>query len=121
MRLCALILAFAALLAGPAAAQRSVPPLRPAPAPVRPAPAPVPAPVPMQPIPTRLTAKGLGAICNQNEGACLTYVLGAIDAFAATDIVNFNRIDLCFPPQATNLQIANVAIAFMRAHPEAQD
>jgi hypothetical protein len=113
MRLCAVILACAALVAGPAAAQRRPP------VPVRPAPAPIQAPV--QIIPTRLTAKGLSAICAQNEGACITYVLGAIDAFVATDVVNFNRIDLCFPPQATNQQIANVAIAYVRAHPEAQD
>ena len=115
MRLCALILACAALLAGPAAAQ----PRAPAPAPVRSAPVPIQQQV--QIIPTRLNAKGLTAICAQNDGACLTYVLGAVDAFVATDVVNFNRIDICFPPQVTNLQIASVAVAYVRAHPEAQD
>jgi hypothetical protein len=113
MRSCAFLLASAALLAGPAAAEPRPP------APVRSAPVPIQQPV--QIIPTRLTAKALSTICAQNEGACMTYVLGAIDAFAAMDVVNFNRIDLCFPPAATNLQIANVAIAYVRAHPEAQE
>ena len=112
MRVSVLIPAVAALLASPAGAQR----LAPAPVPVSPTPAPMPSTVP-----TRLTAKGLATICNQNEGACLTYVLGAIDAFVATSVVNYGRTDLCFPAQATNLQIAGVAIAYVRAHPEAQD
>ena len=112
MRACAFLLALAALTAGPAGAQR----LAPAPAPIRATPAPPPTTVP-----TRLTAKGLTTICSQNEGACLTYVLGAIDAFVATSVVNYGGTDLCFPAQVTNLQIATVAIAYVRAHPEAQD
>src|SRR3954469_23405605 len=116
MRACACFVA-ALLLAGPAAAQRPAPPrLAPPPAPLQATPAPMPSTVP-----TRLPAKGLGAICNQNDGACLTYVLGAIDAFVATSIINYGRTDLCFPAQVTNLQIAGVAIAYVRAHPEAQD
>ena len=111
-------LALAALLASPAGAQRSTPPQRlaPAPAPLQATPAPMPTTVP-----TRLTAKGLGTVCNQNEGACLTYVMGAIDAFVATSVINYGRTDLCFPAQVTNMQIASVAISYVRAHPEAQD
>ena len=117
MRACPCFLAFAVLLAGPAIAQRPAPPrLAPPPAPLQATPTPMPSTVP-----TRLTAKGLAAVCNQNEGACLTYVLGAIDAFVATSIINYGRTDLCFPAQVTNLQIAGVAIAYVRAHPEAQD
>jgi hypothetical protein len=117
MRACVFFLGLVALFAGPAAAQRPAPQrLAPPPAPLQATPAPMPSTVP-----TRLTAKGLGLICNQNEGACLTYVLGAIDAFVATSIVNYGRTDLCFPAQVTNMQIAGVAIAYVRAHPEAQD
>lgn len=113
MKACALLLALAALAAGPADAQQR---LAPPPRPISPMPAPAPTTVP-----TRLTAKSLATICNQNEGACLTYVLGAIDAFVATSVVNYGRTDICFPAQVTNMQIANVAIAYVRAHPEVQD
>jgi hypothetical protein len=121
MRRCAFILGFAALLSSPAAAQRSAPaPARAAP-PAAPAPAPAPAPGGSIGMPVRMSVRTLIGICNENHGACLTYVLGAIDAFVATSVVNYGQTYLCFPPAVTNQQVANVAIAFLRAHPEAPD
>ena len=119
MRLCAFILGIAALLPSPAMAQ------------ARRAPAPVPAQAQRQaqpqpqptgtPMPVRATARSLLAICNENQGACLTYVMGAVDSYVGTSIVNFGRAYVCIPPQVTNQQIANVAVMFLRAHPEMQD
>jgi hypothetical protein len=107
-----------ALLSGPAAAQtRSVP----APAPRQAAPAQAqPAPSGTM-MPVRATARALTAICNENQGACLTYVMGAIDSYVGTSLVNFGRSYVCIPPQVTNQQVTNVAVAFLRAHPEMQD
>jgi hypothetical protein len=121
MRWYAFFLGLAALLSSPAAAERRTPPPAPAPRPAAPAqPQAAPAPAAVS-IPVRVTARTLASICNENQGACLTYVLGAIDAHVAASIVNFGRTYICIPPQVTNQQIANVAVAFMRAHPEAQD
>jgi hypothetical protein len=127
MRVFACFLGLAAVASGPAVAQqRPAPPVQPrlqqpAPAPVQPGPVRL-APAPAGPVmPIRMTARSLTAICNENQGACLTYVLGAVDAFDAASVVNFGRVYICLPPQVTNQQIANVAIAFLRAHPEAQD
>lgn len=117
MRSCAFTLALAVVLGSPAQAQRPAPQrMAPAPAPLQTNPTPMPSTVP-----TRLTAKGLDTLCNQNQGACLTYVMGALDAFVATSIINYGRTDLCIPGPVTNMQIANVAISFVRVHPEAQE
>ncbi|HEX4737885.1 MAG TPA: Rap1a/Tai family immunity protein [Allosphingosinicella sp.] len=122
MKSCLCVLGLAALVATPAAARQTRAPARtPAPAPVQ---APQPAPAPAQSglaIPVRVTARALLGVCSENQGACLTYVLGAVDSYVASSVVNFGRPYLCFPPQVTNQQIANVAVAYMRAHPEAQD
>ena len=100
MRYYAFTAALAALLAGPAAAQPSAATIR---------------------VPTRLTAKELRTICRRDERGCLDYVLGAVDSFVATSVVNSGRTDLCFPPSTTNAQIAGVAIAYIRAHPQAEE
>jgi hypothetical protein len=72
-------------------------------------------------MPIRASARALTAICAENQGACLTYVMGAIDAYVGTSVVNFGRAYICIPPQVTNQQITNIAIAYLRAHPEMQD
>jgi hypothetical protein len=121
MKWCAFFLGVDVLLSSPAAARPDAPPPAPAQrqaAPAQPQATPAPAGVS---IPVRLTAKTLTSICNENQGACLTYVLGAVDASVAASVVNFGRTYICIPPEVTNQQVANVAIAFLRAHPEAQD
>jgi hypothetical protein len=60
-------------------------------------------------------------VCNENGAACLTYVLGVVDSYVATTVASFGKPRLCFPPQVNNQQIANVAIAYVRAHPEQQN
>ena len=113
MRLSAFLLGLAALLPGTALAQ---PRRAPAPAAAQPQPAPTGTPMVV-----RATARLLGAICNENQGACIAYVTGAVDAYVGTSLVNFGRAYVCVPPQVTNQQITNVAVAFLRAHPELQD
>jgi hypothetical protein len=118
MKLSALLFGLAALLCAPAAAQARGA----APAPHQAATAPPQAPAPTgTPMQVRATARALTAICNENEVACLAYVTGAVDAYVGTSVVNFGRAYVCIPPQVTNRQIANVAVAFLRAHPEMQD
>jgi hypothetical protein len=111
MRLSVLLLGLAALLPAAAAAQ----PHR---ATASAAAQPQPTGTPML---VRATARSLGAICNENQGACIAYVTGAVDAYVGTSLVNFGRSYVCVPPQVTNQQITNVAVAFLRAHPEMQD
>jgi hypothetical protein len=108
MRWSVFLLALAAALPGPTFAQ------------ARRAPTAAPAPT-GTPMPVRATARALGAICNENQGACIAYVTGAVDAYVGTSLVNFGRAYVCVPPQVTNQQITNVAIVFLRAHPEMQD
>src|SRR3954464_6399936 len=83
MRLSALLLGVAVLVATPAIAQP-----RRAPAPASAQPQPVPTGTPMA---VRATARSLGAICNENQGACIAYVTGAVDAYVGTSLVNFGR------------------------------
>src|ERR1700684_2469408 len=105
MRWSACFLGLAAFAPGPAVAQARAP-AQTQPQIQRPAPAPAQQAIGM---PTRITAGSLAVICGQNQPACLTYVLGAVDAFQASTVVNFGRAYVCFPPQVTNQQIANVA------------
>jgi hypothetical protein len=123
MKWCVLFLGLATLSASPAAAQqRRAPVPAPAPAPRQVAPAPQQPQQPTgTPMPVRATARNLTAICSENQAACLAYVVGAVDAYVGTSVVNFGRAYVCIPQQVTNQQIANVAVAFMRAHPELQD
>lgn len=127
MKSCVFFLGLAAaLLSSPVGAQTrrpATPPPAPAqrqatPTSTQPQAVPAPSGTPM---PVRATARGLTAVCAENQGACLTYVMGAVDAYVGTTVVNFGRAYVCIPPQVTNQQIANVAVAFMRAHPEMQD
>jgi hypothetical protein len=69
-------------------------------------------------VPTRVTARILTALCGQDRSACLTYVLGSIDAFAAALVAAGRPQAFCIPKGTTNDQIAQSAVAFLRAHPE---
>lgn len=104
----------AIMLAGAAQAQ---PPARPQ-QPRLPAPTPAPA---AQQVPTRLTAKTLTALCGQDRNACLTYILGASDAFASALVAAGRPQVFCVPRGTTNDQIAQAAVRYLRAHPEEQN
>ncbi|MDB5692391.1 MAG: Rap1a immunity protein [Alphaproteobacteria bacterium] len=110
----------AAALAGPAMAAQA---RAPAPAPVQPQGQAAPAPPAAPPVqyPTRVSVKQLTAVCGENGAACLTYVLGVVDSYVTTSIANFGRPHVCVPPQVSNQQVANTAIAYLRAHPGAPD
>jgi hypothetical protein len=99
------------LLAGTAQAQQAAP--RPAQRP--PAQAQRPA-VPV--VPTRVTARTLTTICGQDRSACLTYVLGAADAYASALAAAGRPQVFCFPRGTTNDQIAQSAVRYMRANPQ---
>jgi hypothetical protein len=69
-------------------------------------------------VPTRVTARTLTGVCAQDRSACLTYVLGAADAFASALVASGRRQVFCFPSGTTNDQIAQAAVRYLRAHPE---
>jgi hypothetical protein len=69
-------------------------------------------------IPTRVTARTLTGLCGQDRSACLTYVLGAVDAFASALVASGRPQVFCVPKGTTNDQIAQSAVAYLRAHPE---
>jgi hypothetical protein len=69
-------------------------------------------------IPTRATARMLVAICASDNGACLTYVLGAADGWS-TAMAAMGRPQLfCFPAGASNQQIAQSTLQYVRARPQ---
>jgi hypothetical protein len=118
MKLNLCLFGLAAALAGPAAAA----PVG-APAALQPQAQPAPAPpaAPAVQYPTRVSVRQLNAVCSENGAACLTYVLGVVDAYVTTSIANFGRPKLCIPAQLNNQQIVNTAVAYLRAHPGAPD
>lgn len=118
MKLSVLLVGLAALLSASATAQTPRAPNPAAPAPRQATPAPAATGIPM---PVRATVRALLGICNADQGACLTYVMGALDSYVGTSIVNFGRTYVCIPQQVTNQQVANVAVAYLRAHPDMQD
>jgi hypothetical protein len=77
------------------------------------------APVGAQALAVRATAGAITRVCNENQAACLTYVVGALDAFSATMAVTGRPATICIPPAINNNQLMQVALAFLRAHPEA--
>jgi len=113
----------ALMLAGGAQAQQPAPTQRP------PAPAQRPATQAQRPpaqaqrqaapaVPTRVTARTLTAICGQDRNGCLTYVLGAADAFSSALVASGRPQVFCFPKGTTNDQIAQSVVRYLRAHPE---
>jgi Rap1a immunity proteins len=69
-------------------------------------------------VPTRITARTLTALCGQDRSACLTYVLGATDAFASALVAAGRPQVFCIPRGTTNDQIAQSVVGYLRAHPE---
>lgn len=69
-------------------------------------------------VPTRVTARTLTTICGQDRGACLTYVLGAADAYASALVAAGRPQVFCFPRGTTNDQIAQSALRYLRANPQ---
>jgi hypothetical protein len=70
------------------------------------------------PVPTRVTAATLTAVCAQDRNACLTYVLGAADAFSSALVAAGRPQVFCFPKGTTNDQIAQRVVAYLRARPQ---
>jgi hypothetical protein len=103
--------AAAIILAGAAQAQQPRQTQRPA------AQAPRPAAPAATRVPTRVTAGTLAAICGQDRNACLTYVLGATDAFASALVAAGRPQVFCFPANTTNDQIAQSVFRFIQARP----
>ena len=69
-------------------------------------------------VPTRINARTLTTLCDQDRGACLTYVLGAADAFASALVAAGRPQVFCFPRGTTNDQIAQSVVRHLRARPE---
>lgn len=69
-------------------------------------------------VPTRVTAEALSRLCAQDRSACLGYVIGATDAWAGALVAAGRPQAFCVPAGTTNNQIAEAAVAFVRAHPE---
>jgi hypothetical protein len=69
-------------------------------------------------VPTRVSAKTLNAVCSEDRTGCLTYVLGAADAFASALVAAGRPQAFCVPKGTTNDQIAQSVVRFLRAHPE---
>lgn len=69
----------------------------------------------------RVTGRSLLAVCNENRAACLTYVMGAIDGVVMAASLVAGRNPLCLPTDATNMQLTDAVMRYLRAHPEDSD
>jgi hypothetical protein len=69
-------------------------------------------------VPTRVTAQTLTTLCGQDRSACLTYVLGAADAFSSALVAAGRPQVFCFPRGTTNDQIAQRVVAYLRSRPQ---
>jgi len=69
-------------------------------------------------VPTRVTAETLTRLCGEDRSACLTYILGAADAFSAALTAAGRPQVFCFPQGTTNDDIARSVVTHLRAHPE---
>jgi hypothetical protein len=81
----------------------------------------VAAPVDSAPLPTRVTGKALAALCDADRNACIGYVVGAVDAFVATQIMHRGPVTFCLPAGVTNQQLAEVAVRAIRSRPDLGD
>ena len=75
-------------------------------------------PAAAQTVTTRVKAGNLLAVCGESRPACLTYVLGTMDALA---LAGFADGAYCIPKSANNDQITAATIRYLRAHPEQKD
>ena len=101
-------------------------------APVRPAPQPAPVQPRQQPAPAqarpqppqavmRASVRVLLGLCASDNGSCITYVVGAADAWTSA-AASLGRPPLfCFPAGTSNLQIAQSAVQYLRARPQEGD
>jgi len=71
-----------------------------------------------QQVPARVNAGALLSVCNENQAACLTYVLGAIDGVVTAAVLAGRPNPICIPAGTTNRQLADAAVRYLRAHPE---
>jgi hypothetical protein len=78
-------------------------------------------PLDAAPLPTRVTGKALAGLCDADRNACIGYVVGAVDAFVATQIMHRGPVTFCLPPGVTNQQLAEVALGAIRSRPDLQD
>ncbi|HEY0412476.1 MAG TPA: Rap1a/Tai family immunity protein [Allosphingosinicella sp.] len=69
-------------------------------------------------IPTRVTARILVGLCGSDRGACLTYVLGAADAWSGALLAAGRPQVFCFPAGTTNDAIAQSTVQYLRARPQ---
>jgi hypothetical protein len=119
VRVMKILMAAAASVLLTAAAQ----PRGPAPQPRAPAPQPAPVqarPQPAQPV-MRASVRVLLGLCASDNGACISYVAGAADAWTSA-AASLGRPPLfCFPAGTSNLQITQSAIQYLRARPQEGD
>jgi hypothetical protein len=78
-------------------------------------------PLDAAPLPTRVTGRALAALCDADRNACIGYVVGAVDAFVATQIMHRGPVTFCLPAGVTNQQLAEVALVAIRSRPDLQD
>jgi len=74
-----------------------------------------------QSIPPRATAATLIRICGESQTACMTYVTGSLDAFTAVMTSLGRPSTICIPPTINNALLMQIALTYMRAHPESAD
>ena len=69
-------------------------------------------------LPTRVTAKMLSDLCAQDRALCLGYVIGSADSWASALLAAGRPQVVCIPAGATNDQITQATVRYLRAHPE---
>jgi hypothetical protein len=79
------------------------------------------APASAQTVPMRASGRILSGICDANRDSCLAYVVGAVDAYVATQWVSGARLPFCIPASATNEQLTQATVRYLRFHPERID
>jgi hypothetical protein len=79
------------------------------------------APLGAAPLPTRVTGRALAALCDADRNACIGYVVGAVDAFVATQAMHGGPVTFCLPAGVTNQQLAEPALAAIRSRPDLLD
>ena len=70
------------------------------------------------PLPARVNGRAFAALCNADQSACIGYVVGAVDAFVATQMIRGNPVNFCIPGGVTNQQLAETSLVALRGHPE---
>jgi len=79
------------------------------------------APSTAQIMPMRASGRTLSGLCDASRDACVAYVVGAVDAYAATQWVNGARLPFCLPAGVTNEQLTQASLRSIRQHPERID